>query len=378
MAPMVRRVQHKEPADGFTRKRALALILCLGILPGLWLESTFLAAWMGEGRRHLLAVALGLVVVPLGGLLFLVRGHPRALKVTALLWGAASWVFTVFFCVVIPESTSQAISSHGAWMFSFAGARTRVQGDRVMAVVSSRLPGAALSVPFTFEQGSIVVDATLTGGAGPGVPALPVRLVLDTGASFTTISPAVAARLGVSPGPRAPRLHVQTAGGEADYALVVLSRISVGEARVGPLVAAVCEPCAVGDKAGLLGLNFTSHFQMVIDNKTGRVRMRPVEDWVDRHAEVEPFLEVHGLTGSEAGDLLKIRAQVTNLAPVGVRGLAFELTLLDDQGQVLNARRVTVEAVAAGETHTVDVEIAAHPACASFNLELKQAFWIED
>ncbi len=375
MAPMVRRVQHEEPPAGFTRKRALALVLCLGILPGLWLQSAFLAAWLGEGQSHLLAVTLGLVLAPLLGLLLLVRGHPRALKVTALLWGTASWVFTLFFCVVIPESTSQVISSHGAWMFSFAGARTRVKGDRVMEVVSSKLPGAALSVPFTFEQGSIVVDATLTAG---GAQSLPVRFVLDTGASFTTISPAVAARLGVAPGPRSPQLHVQTAGGEATYPLVVLSRLSVGEARVGPLVAAVCEPCAVGDKAGLLGLNFTSHFQTVIDNKTGRVRMRPVEDWVDRHAEVEPFLEVHGLTGSEAGDLLRIRAQVTNLAPVGVSGLAFELTLLDDQGQVLNARRVTVEAVAAGETRALDVEIAAHPACASFNLELKQADWADN
>jgi predicted aspartyl protease len=373
MAPMVRRVSRQQESTGFNKKRALALVLCLGILPGLWLQSAFLAAWLGEGRTHHLAVIGGLILLPLAGLLLLLRHHPRALKITALLWGSVAWVFTAFFWVVIPETTAQVISSHGAWMFSFAGAKTRVRGDAVMDAVSRQLPGVSMSVPFTFEQGSIVVDAGLVAGDR----SLPVRLVLDTGASFTTISPEAAKKLGIAPGPRSPQLHVQTAGGEATYPLVVLSELTLGEARVGPLVAAVCAPCAVGDKAGLLGLNFTSHFQMVIDNKTGRVRMRPAEEWLDRHAEVEPFLEVHGLTGTEEGDLLRVAASVTNLAPAGVRGLAFELTLLDAGGRPLNSRRVMVEAVAAGETRPLTVEIAAHTDCASFNLELKQAFWAD-
>jgi len=363
----------QEEQSGFTKKRALALVLCLGVLPGLWLQSSFLAAWLGEGRWHFLTVVAGLVAAPLLGFFWLVRHHPKALKVTALLWGVTAWISSLFFLFVIPETTSQVISSHGAWMFSFAGAKTRAQGDRVMNTLARSLPGAANSVPFSFEQGSIVVNAELEAGERR----LPVRMVLDTGASFTTISPKTAAALGVTPGPRSPQLQVQTAGGEASYPLVVLTGLSLGESRVGPLVAAVCEPCAVGDKVGLLGLNFTAHFQMVIDNKTGRVRMRPVEDWVDRRAEVEPFLEVHGLSGGEQGDLMRITAQVTNLAPAGVKNLAFELTLTDASDRALNVQRVTVDQIAAGATQALTVDIAAQPECTSFRLELKQAFWSE-
>ena len=371
---MARRVQmQQDEVRGFTKKRALALVLCLGILPGLWLQSTFAATWMGEGRWHFLVVVVGLIVAPLLGFYWMVRRHPKALKVTALLWGVTSWTSSLFFLFVIPETTSQAISSHGAWMFSFAGAKTRARGDRVMIAMASSLPGASQSVPFSFEQGSIVVAAQLESGGR----ALPVRMVLDTGASFSTISPQTAAALGVSPGPRSPQLHVQTASGEASYPLVVLTGLKVGESRVGPLAVAVCEPCAVGDKVGLLGLNFTAHFQMVIDNKTGRIRMKPIEGWIDRKAEVEPFLEVHGLTGSEQGDLMHISAQVTNLAPVGVKNLSFELTLTDASDHALNMQRVMVEGVAAGETRSLTVDIAAQPECVSFRLELKQAFWAE-
>jgi len=372
---MARRVQmQSEEQSGFTKKHVVALLLCLGILPGLWLQSSYLAEWLGEGRTHFLAVVVGLVAAPLVGFFWLVRHHPKALKVTGLLWGITAWVSSLFFFFVIPETTSQVITSHGAWMFSFAGAKTRARGDRVMDSVARSLPGASQSVPFSFEQGSIVVQATIEGNGR----SLPVRMVLDTGASFTTISPQTAAALGVAPGPRSPLLHVQTAGGEATYPLVVLPGLTLGTSRVGPLAAAVCEPCAVGDKVGLLGLNFTSHFQMVIDNKTGRVRMRPVEDWVDRRAEVEPFLEVHGLAGSEEGDLMRITAQVTNLSPEGVSNLAFEVTLTDDADRALNVQRVTVDRIEAGATHTLNVGIAAQPGCASFRLELRQASWLEN
>ncbi len=374
MSRTVRRVAtqpQQKTGSVWNRRRILAGFLCLGILPGVWLQSAYLAFWLGEGPLHTAVVLLGLFLAPVIAIFLLVRHHPRAMKVSVLLWGILCWTSSLFFSVVIPDTTANVISLHGGWMFSFAGARKRAVADRLAGHVARNLPGVDAGVPFTFEQGSISVDVELHA---PG-KTLDVRMVLDTGASLTTISPDTAMRLGISPGPGSPLLNVMTASGEASYPLVMISSLKVGGKSVGPLAVAVCEPCAVNNKVGLLGLNFTQHFQMIIDNKTSRIRIREVDSWVDQKDEVEPFLQVMNLVGQEQGDLLNLHARMGNRAPFGMQDLVFEVTLVDASERVLNTRRINVEKLHAGENRDFSVAIAAHPDTAAFRIQLQQAFW---
>lgn len=371
MAPMARRVQaRKETNGGFRIRRLLAWLLVAGILPGVWLQSAYLAWWLGEGRRHLLWVA-AIGLLPFASFAWLLRHHPRFLRASLLLWGCTSWAFALFVWIVIPSVTADVVSGHGAWMFSYAGGSRRAQGDYLMARVSQLTGASSDSVPFSFEQGAIVVQAEL----GNGRSSIPVRMVLDTGASLTTIAPADAAKLGLEVGPRTPSLHVQTASGEADYPLVVLASLRLGGVRVGPLAAAVCGPCAAGGSSGLLGLNFTRHFQMVVDNAAGRIRLNRKAARVDCRDELEPFLDMGDLTGSEEGDIMLVKARVSNLAPAAMAHLAFDITLQDASGRALNRRRVLLERLDAGASVPLEAAIATHPDVASFHIELAAGEW---
>lgn len=372
MAPMARRVQtRKESNGGFRIRRLLAWLLVAGVLPGTWLQSAYLAWWLGEGRRHLGWVVV-IIFLPFTTLWWLLRHHPRAWRVSVLLWGCMSWLFTLFVWLVIPSVTSEVVAGHGAWMFSYAGTSSRSQGDRMMAMVSQLTKSNDNSVPFVFEQGSILVPTELSTNSA----SISVRMILDTGASFTTISPEDAARLGISPGPRSPSLHVQTASGEADYPLVVLSSLEIGKVRVGPIVVAVCGPCAAGRASGLLGLNFTRHFQMVVDNAAGRIRLHHKMSRIDQRDELEPFLEVGELSGREEGDIMHVTGRVANLSSVPMVHLAFDVTLQDSAGRALNRRRILLERIDPGAFASLSTVMATHPNVNSFHMELVSGEWL--
>jgi predicted aspartyl protease len=114
---------------------------------------------------------------------------------------------------------------------------------------------------------SIMVTAKINGRA-------PVRLLLDTGASRTTISPAALIGLGVTYRD-GPRVQIRGVTGSASAYLVSLGSVEVGGARVGPLrVPSHDAQMGVGAE-GLLGQDFLNHFRVTIDNARGVVELAP-------------------------------------------------------------------------------------------------------
>ena len=96
----------------------------------------------------------------------------------------------------------------------------------------------------------------------------PVRLMIDTGASLTVISPAILQRLGVSPAPTFVRnARINTAGGQVDAAVYRLQSFAIGDYSVPNMefVLLDIEHGSHGD--GLLGMNFLRNFAFQIDQK---------------------------------------------------------------------------------------------------------------
>jgi predicted aspartyl protease len=114
---------------------------------------------------------------------------------------------------------------------------------------------------------SIMVTAKINGRA-------PVQLMLDTGASRTTISPAALIGLGVSYRD-APRVQFRGVTGSASAYLVSLESVEVGGARVGPLRVISHDAQLGGGAVGLLGQDFLNHFRVTIDNARGVVEFAP-------------------------------------------------------------------------------------------------------
>lgn len=119
--------------------------------------------------------------------------------------------------------------------------------------------------PFEPNRGLIVVLAHLFGPGGERA----VRMALDTGATTTTVRPAVLVRLGYDPAAGSQRVPMTTASGVEYVPRIAVSRIEALGERREPLVvvAHTLPPSATVD--GLLGLDFFRGRQLALDFRRG-------------------------------------------------------------------------------------------------------------
>jgi clan AA aspartic protease (TIGR02281 family) len=97
----------------------------------------------------------------------------------------------------------------------------------------------------------------------------PVVFVVDTGASYTTISQATAKELQLDLQNNPKVISFQTANGTIQAPIASVKSIEVGGLGVNDIVVAVHDIFPDPAVAGLLGLNFLSQFRVDIDSKNG-------------------------------------------------------------------------------------------------------------
>jgi clan AA aspartic protease (TIGR02281 family) len=147
------------------------------------------------------------------------------------------------------------------------GTARRIQGSTETA--SRSAPPATptkASIPFEKHGSVVIIGATLNGTT-------PVKLVLDTGASFTMISSATAKQLDIDASQNARSMPFQTANGMIHAPLINLDSISVAGLELKNLTAAIHDAMPDSAAAGLLGLNFLTNFRMDIDTDKGIVHL---------------------------------------------------------------------------------------------------------
>jgi hypothetical protein len=135
----------------------------------------------------------------------------------------------------------------------------------------SAAPGAAKASGETtirFIPGQrIMVDVRINGNAD-------ARLMLDTGADRTLISPRALQAAGVRLTGPSTTAEVTGAMGSGQMQFIVIESLEVGEARVGRMpVGSGILPPDVGD--GLLGRDFLDQFNVNIDSGKGVVTLTP-------------------------------------------------------------------------------------------------------
>jgi aspartyl protease family protein len=99
------------------------------------------------------------------------------------------------------------------------------------------------------EQGHVVLEAAVNGA--------PVRMLVDTGASLVTLTPADARAAGINPVSLAFNGRVQTANGATRMAPVTLREIRIGQLSFYDVSASVLENLNVS----LLGMSFLGRLQ---------------------------------------------------------------------------------------------------------------------
>ena len=123
-------------------------------------------------------------------------------------------------------------------------------------------PPKKASIPLERHGQVAIIQATLNNKRS-------AKFVVDTGASYTLISSALARELSIDVGQNPKTLPFQTANGLIQAPVTNLESITVGGLEIRNLPAAVHDAVPDPEVAGLLGLNFLSNFRMDIDTQKG-------------------------------------------------------------------------------------------------------------
>jgi hypothetical protein len=122
---------------------------------------------------------------------------------------------------------------------------------------------AGVVVPYT--GGPVIVDASLNGVA--------LRLLLDTGADRTLISPEAMSRAGFDASGGTP-VQIRGVTGEAQAVLVSVPRLDLAGTQVGP-VAVIVHRLAAAGADGLLGRDVLDAFTVTVDSASRRATLVP-------------------------------------------------------------------------------------------------------
>ncbi|HEX9445157.1 MAG TPA: aspartyl protease family protein [Candidatus Binatia bacterium] len=147
----------------------------------------------------------------------------------------------------------------------------RFRSTAVLFKTESRLatvppPPDNASVQFQKKGELMVVAAKLNGKAA-------ARFVVDTGATYTTISQATAKELEIDLGNNPTTLTFHTAGGLIQAPLASIRSIEVGGLEIANLTVAVHDIFPDPGISGLLGLNFLSQFRVGIDSQNSLLNL---------------------------------------------------------------------------------------------------------
>ena len=138
--------------------------------------------------------------------------------------------------------------------------------------VPIEIPGVILNsgevqVPLIpVSGGNFLVDIILNGG-------VKARLMLDTGASFITLSEEIGQKLGIFNSGASAEMPFNTAGGEEWMPLVALRTVNAGSAQSQLVEASIGKH--IKDIDGLLGMSFLGDYRFEIDRTNKRLTLKP-------------------------------------------------------------------------------------------------------
>jgi hypothetical protein len=125
---------------------------------------------------------------------------------------------------------------------------------------------APAGVVVPYSGGPVIVNASVNGVA--------LRLLLDTGADRTLISPEAISRAGFDAARGTP-VQIRGVTGEAQAVLVSVPRLDVAGTQVGPVAVIVHKLSTGGGVDGLLGRDVLDAFTVTVDSASGRATLVP-------------------------------------------------------------------------------------------------------
>ncbi len=213
--------------------------------------------------------------------------------------------------------------------------------------------GRHMSVQVTFGQGDVERE---------------VDMMLDTGATYTTLSHRMLEQLGVTPAASDPVIRFTTANGEREAGLVLLDHVWLGDLRVDGVAVATCDDCAGGDNAGLLGLNVASGFNLSIDADRREVVFTRRAKF-DRQLDVRHFIDLDATFTRTGSGRVEADVRLENQSP---RTIAKAIAAVRCGG---SEWAVEFPEIPAGVMMDAGRRLGRHDACDQYEIGLHEAYW---
>ncbi|MGB5443250.1 MAG: retropepsin-like aspartic protease [Gammaproteobacteria bacterium] len=139
-----------------------------------------------------------------------------------------------------------------------------------LAVMQDMEPGdpvtGAVGIPLRRSGNHFIVDARPARGRS-------IRLLIDTGASMTILTPDVLEQRGIRYRDTGRTADFNTANGTVRAPVYTLDALSVGDWQVKQLEIGVLDLAGLSGVDGLLGMNFLNQFQFFIDQDETLLRL---------------------------------------------------------------------------------------------------------
>ena len=386
--------------------------LIMSVIPILWLLATLTGLGLNLGIAPLATLCLVALYtsLPILGLKSLLPRGPLALPMAA--WGLAGLVLIslpLFFPGQAGKATERGVlamtfflGSHASevlgegaggfteWASGEDGKNERfAKPSRIQPLLE---PGPALGgflpedPPLTEESpASTLSPAPITLGYegndrslrievnvdGPDISEL-YTVILDTGATFSTLSEEALENIGISIAPDAPWVELQTAGGIIEAPLALVDAVWLGDFPVEWVTVAVCEACSRPPVSGLLGLNVLQRFRVSIDHEENKIELHPRRAVSNRRVDIGHWLEISGrITQSSDGQIdLELRGQ--NRARQAIQAAVINI--------VCSGAGFAVELgdIPAGGEAQTRVDLPDGTDCRERELTLSRARWVQD
>ena len=213
--------------------------------------------------------------------------------------------------------------------------------------------GRRLSIPVAVGHGSIEFE---------------FDMMLDTGATYTTLPSLTLAMMGIRTNEHTPTVTLHTANGVREAQMVVIDKLWLGDMVVQGVTVAICDTCEGEDTIGLLGLNVSNAYNLTIDGDNRELLLTPRKQH-DQLLDITPFTEISATFMRYPNEEVRVTATLTNHAMRDIATAAIQVGCEEQQFII------PVTDIPAQETQEVTQTLSEHVACEPYIFKLTAAEW---
>lgn len=191
-------------------------------------------------------------------------------------------------------------------------------------------------------------------------------MMLDTGATYTTLSDSVLADLGIELTDADPVIRLHTANGERQAHILSTDAVWLGDLRLDDVAIATCNLCSSKETAGLLGLNVAGGFNVTIDADRREVTFARRATF-DRKLDIKPWLDLDATFARYPGGRVEVEVIAENTG----RGYIEEAKAAVRCGK--QRWVVGLGSIAAGDEVVKRRKLPPHDGCDAYEISLDSA-----